>query len=176
MSRTRYRFSDEYVPHFLTCTIVGWQSVFIRPKAVEIVFDSWRYFQTKEDWLFFGYVVMENHLHFVASAAELANGVKRFKSFTARKIIDFLEEAGHRSLLQQLEYFKARHKTQSDYQLWQEGSHPKALTCPEMLEQKLEYMHYNPVRRGYVDRARDWRYSSARCFEGEEGLLDVVMG
>jgi hypothetical protein len=42
-----------------------------------------------------------------------------------------------------------------------------------MLLQKIEYIHNNPVRRGYVDEPKHWRYSSARNYEGKEGLLDV---
>jgi hypothetical protein len=42
-----------------------------------------------------------------------------------------------------------------------------------MLRQKLEYIHANPVRRGYVDRAEEWRYSSARNYAGEAGLIEI---
>ena len=43
-----------------------------------------------------------------------------------------------------------------------------------MMVQKLEYVHANPVRRGYVDEPAHWRYSSARNYEGRHGLLDVA--
>ena len=43
-----------------------------------------------------------------------------------------------------------------------------------MMRQKLEYMHANPVRRGYVDAPVHWRYSSARTYAGTGGLIDVV--
>jgi len=33
-----------------------------------------------------------------------------------------------------------------------------------MLRQKIEYIHHNPVRRGYVDEAANWIYSSARNY------------
>ena len=41
------------------------------------------------------------------------------------------------------------------------------------MRQKLEYMHNNPVKRGYVDEAVHWRYSSARNYAGLRGLIDV---
>ncbi|MFT6924578.1 MAG: putative transposase [Psychromonas sp.] len=41
-----------------------------------------------------------------------------------------------------------------------------------MLE-KIEYIYQNPVKRGYVDQAVHWRYSSARNYEGEVGLNDI---
>ena len=44
-----------------------------------------------------------------------------------------------------------------------------------MLIQKLEYIHQNPVKRGYVDESADWRYSSARNYNGKVGLIEVFM-
>jgi hypothetical protein len=73
-----------------------------------------------------------------------------------------------------LRFFKLRHKIDQEYQLWQEGSHPEQITSDEMMLQKLEYSHNNPIRRGYVDEATHWRYSSARNYEGRKGLIDVV--
>jgi hypothetical protein len=45
----------------------------------------------------------------------------------------------------------------------------------EVLRQKLDYIHQNPVKRGYVDLAEHWRYSSARNYAGQDGLLPVFM-
>jgi putative transposase len=42
-----------------------------------------------------------------------------------------------------------------------------------MMRQKLEYMHFNPVRRRYVDDPVHWRYSSARTYAGLPALLEV---
>lgn len=39
----------------------------------------------------------------------------------------------------------------------------------------IEYIHNNPLRRGYVDEAENWRYSSARAYAGMPGLLDVCV-
>jgi putative transposase len=43
MSQSRYKFGEAHYPHFITCTIVGWQPIFTRPELVEIVFESWRF-------------------------------------------------------------------------------------------------------------------------------------
>ena len=43
----------------------------------------------------------------------------------------------------------------------------------EMLKQKVDYIHNNPVKRGYVDLPEHWRYSSARSYLNEEGLIEV---
>jgi len=42
-----------------------------------------------------------------------------------------------------------------------------------MMAEKIRYIHENPVKRGYVDQPEHWRYSSARNYAGERGLLRV---
>jgi len=79
-----------------------------------------------------------------------------------------------RVLLQQLRALKLRHKKESTYQVWQEGSHPQQIRDDEMMWQKIEYIHNNPVVRGYVDDPPDWRHSSARNYAGRRGLIEVV--
>jgi len=41
------------------------------------------------------------------------------------------------------------------------------------MRQKLDYIHYNPVKRGYVDLPEHWRYSSACDYIGQKGLVEV---
>lgn len=127
----------------------------------------------QEKFLIYAYVILENHLHLVVSGESLSRQIARFKSYSARSIIDWLKVAGRESTLKQLTFAKLHHKNDRDYQLWQEGSHPQHIQNLEMLRQKVEYIHQNPVRRGYVDKPAHWRYSSARDYEGGTGLLPV---
>jgi REP element-mobilizing transposase RayT len=178
MSRTRYRIFEKEYPYFMTSTVVAWLPVFTQPAFAEIILESWRFLQRERGICIFGYVILENHLHWIASAKaspeDLTEQVGRFKSFTARRIIDEMEKRGFATMLDELRYFKMRHKVDQTYQLWQEGSHPEQIQNDEMMTQKLEYTHYNPVRRGYVDDPVHWRYSSARNYAGAAGLIDVV--
>jgi putative transposase len=121
-----------------------------------------------------GYVVLENHVHFIASAENLAEEVGDFKSYTARRIIDHLSERHVRTLLDGMAYHKVRHKTDRLFQLWQEGSQPKTIETEAMLRQKLEYIHNNPVKRGDVSDPPHWRYSSARKYARMESLVAVT--
>jgi putative transposase len=173
MTRSRYRALTPGVPHFLTCTVVGWQPIFTRPAVVEIVFDSWRFLGREGRLEIHGYVILENHLHLVASAADLAKEIGDFKSYTARRILDALRAAQARQLLSLLRWHKERHKTDRELQLWQEGSHFQEIHDSRMMRQKLEYMHQNPVQRGYVEEPTHWRYSSARNYAGLVGLFPV---
>ena len=174
MARTRYKIHDTAYPHFLTCTIVDWLPVFTRPEAVQVIIDSWNYLQSNQRMTLFAYVVLENHLHFIASSDQLAKEVGDFKSYTARKLIDLLKSANAQTMLKQLAFRKHSHKIDREYQLWQEGSKPKQITSDEMMLQKIEYIHYNPVKRGYVDAPEHWRYSSARNYAGMPGLVEVA--
>ena len=119
-------------------------------------------------------MVLENHIHFIASAEDLPKEVGDFKSYTSRQIIDYLSERHVRTLLDGLKYHKVRHKSHRQFQLWQEGSHPRIIETEAMMRQKLEYIHDNPVKRSYVDDPAHWRYSSARNDARIEGLVSVT--
>jgi REP element-mobilizing transposase RayT len=174
MTQTRYRFHEREHPYFLTDTITAWLPVFAQPENAQIVLESWRFLQRERGILIFGWVIMENHLHWIAAGENLPEQAARFKSYTARKVIDRLKASKHEAVLNQLRYFKLPDRSRQEYQLWQQGSHPQQITSDAMMEQKLAYIHNNPVRRGYVDEPAHWRYSSARDYEGQKGLLDVV--
>jgi hypothetical protein len=59
------------------------------------------------------------------------------------------------------------------YQVCQEGVHAEMVYSESVMQQKLDYIHQNPVKRGYVDFGEQWRYSSARDYQGELGLIEV---
>ncbi len=69
---------------------------------------------------------------------------------------------------------KLPHLKDRKHQVWQHGSHPELIQNDAMMRQKLEYIHYNPVKRGYVDEPEHWRYSSARNYAQEDALLAVT--
>ena len=173
MGRSRYIITEPDKPHFLTCTIVEWLPIFTRPDAVNILLDCWA-FQRKHSGLkLYGYIILENHLHFIAQAEKLDKCVSQFKSYTARKIIDDFKDRKIESILQRLAFAKKAHKKDREYQFWQEGSHAELILNEDMMRQKLDYIHGNPVKRGYVNKAEHWRYSSASNYFEGEGLIDI---
>jgi len=97
----------------------------------------------------------------------------RFKSYTAKKLLHYLDKNSVTTILEQLAFYKKAHKTDRAYQFWQEGVHPEWIQNEEMMRQKIEYIHRNPVERGYVDQAEHWRYSSARSYQGMDGMLEI---
>jgi putative transposase len=175
MGRSHYRVLGAQ-PHFITCSTVQWMPIFSKPELVAILLDSLRFLQTQQRLTLYGYVIMENHLHLIAAAEDLAKQMSNFKSFTARSMIDWLRSYQPKSYwLQQLAAAKQCHKTGQRYQLWQEGCHPQMIVSEAMLRQKLDYIHNNPIKRGYVDDPAHWRYSSYRNYLGLPGLLEVTI-
>ena len=96
-----------------------------------------------------------------------------FKAFTARQIIDHLQAQYAERLLTRLRFSKRAHKTDREYQFWQEGAHAELVFSEAIDREKLDYIHANPVKRGYVNLAEHWRYSSAVNYAGLAGLIEV---
>ena len=172
MGRSRYHFLN-HQPHFITCTTINWLPLFSDPELAQIILDSLNFLQDHQRLSLHGYVIMENHLHLLASAHDLSAQIAAFKSFTARSLIDRLKQRQQNIWLTQLIAGKRLHKTTQTHQLWQEGSHPQALFNEVAFRQKLDYIHDNPVRRGYVDAPAHWRYSSSRNYLSLPGLLEM---
>jgi len=172
MGRSRYKFIHPEQTYFITPTVLHWIPVFTRPATVEILFNSLR-FLIAEGLKLHAFVVLENHLHMIVQSQAVDKDIARFKSYTAKELIRFLDKNKVRQILEQLAFYKKAHKHDRAYQFWQEGVHPEWIQSEEMMRQKIEYIHQNPVKRGYVDDAIHWRYSSARNYAGLDGLLEV---
>ena len=172
MGRTRFRFGDSEKPHFLTATVVEWLPVFARPEIVDIVVQSIRFAREQRGVRVFAYVIMEHHMHMVAGAENLPELFQRFKSYTARQAIDTLTKMKHPAA-ERMRWVKKSHKRETKSQFWQEGHRPRALECKEEMQRAVDYVHMNPVKRGYVDLPEQWRYSSARDYAGTPGLVEV---
>jgi len=115
MTRTRYKIYNKEQPHFLTMTVVEWMPMFTNPEIVSLLFESLHFVQKERSVTLYAYVIMENHLHLIASAPDLGKTMKEFKSFTARAIIDYLKGRNAIQVLKKLERAKLSHKKESDY-------------------------------------------------------------
>jgi putative transposase len=171
--RSRYRIVDLASPHFITCTIVGWLPVFTRPRYLDIVTSSLTFCRQQKGLRLYAFVILDNHLHLLVSSDNLSQVIRDFKRHTAKEILAAARQEDKQWLLKQFEFFKSLHKGKSQHQVWQEGFHPQAITTEDMLRQKLDYIHYNPVRLGLVESPEDWRYSSARNYLGQNGVLEI---
>jgi REP element-mobilizing transposase RayT len=171
--RSRYKIYEPGQIYFITSTIVQWIPVFTRKAYIDILLDSLKFCRSNKGLKIFAYVILDNHLHLLVSGENLSNIIKDFKRHTAREILNLAQKEKKLWLLNQFKFYRLKHKTDSDYQVWQEGFHPKLITSEEMLQQKIEYIHDNPVRIGLVEKSEDWLYSSARNYFELEAVLDI---
>ena len=160
--RSRYHILEPDRPHFITSTIVGWLPVFTTPACCEILIGSLAYCREHKALRIYGWVIMDNHFHAVVGTPALSATIADLKKFTARALLEQIERERRTWLLDLLKAGRAAHKTRSLHQIWQEGFHPQAIQDDAMMRQKLEYLHNNPVRRGWVASSEHWRYSSAQ--------------
>ena len=173
MGRSRNKVYEPTHPHFLTCTILHWLPIFTNQESVQIVIDSLAHLQKSDNLTIFSYVILENHLHLVAQSDDIAKSMQKFKAYTAYELLELLKRKNATILLKQFAFHKKAHKTKSTYQIWEEGFHPKLIQSEAMMFEKVNYIHQNPVKRGYIEEAEHWRYSSAKDYKGIEGLLKV---
>jgi len=159
--RSRYRAHEPDAAHFVTATIVEWLPVFTTASRCDVLVESLEYCREHKGVKIHAWVILDNHFHGIFAAPDLSRVLADFKRHTARRILEVLEAENCEWLLNQFRYFRAAHKTESEHQVWQEGSHPQAIMSDEMMFQKLEYLHNNPVKRGLVASPEHWRYSSA---------------
>lgn len=117
---------------------------------------------------------MKNHFHLLCRAEKLSNVMSSIKSYSAKKIIEYLKFNNRNDILKVFRDNKLSFKHDRSYQIWQEGFHPQEIAGDEIYNQKLNYIHNNPVNAGYVDNAVDWKYSSARFYHlEEEGVIKI---
>ena len=106
----------------------------------------------------------------------MSSTIRDFKSFTSKEItrtIKKADESRKEWILGQMKYYADKHKRNKDYQLWTHENHAISLETNKFKDQKLEYIHQNPVRVGIVEQAEHYLYSSARDYSGVNGLVPI---
>lgn len=124
---------------------------------------------------------MSNHLHLIISSKESCRQVdiiRDFKKYTSRIIIKAIEENIQESrkewLLWMFRRAGSKNSNNKVYQFWKQDNHPIELSNYEMMQQRLDYLHENPVKAGMVWEASAYKYSSAvDYYKEEKGLLPI---
>ncbi|WP_276135144.1 REP-associated tyrosine transposase [Polluticoccus soli] len=179
---TRYRFGDSYIPHFITFSVINWIDALSRPHYKDIVVDSLKYCIANKGLTIHSWVIMNNHVHMIISAegdSQLADIVRDFKKFTAAKLLEAVDQSSEsrRSWMMWLFGAAGRANTNNThYQFWQQDNHPIALNNHPIAQQKIDYIHDNPVRAGIVFAPEHYIYSSAvDYYDIQKGLLPVEL-
>jgi REP element-mobilizing transposase RayT len=116
-------------------------------------------------FLLFAYVIMIDHMHLLTSRPSTTSDVLRvLKGLTARRIIDYLKAGSYFDSLTKLQHQEQDRNYR--YSLWQTEKNVLPIFSEGMFMEKLNYIHQNPVRAGLVEKATDYRWSSARIWQG----------
>jgi putative transposase len=178
MSR-KYKFLNKEGLYFVSFATVNWIDVFTRPVYNEIVVDSLRWCIDNIGMELYCWVIMPNHVHLIFSAKnnnpEIVLG--RFKDFTAKQLIKAIAENPQESrkewMLSLFRQAGAKSSNVTNYQFWRHDNKPIELWSPQVIEQKADYIHNNPVKAGFVMEPQYWKYSSAIDYCGGKGLIDI---
>ncbi|MBL6964555.1 MAG: transposase [Bacteroidetes bacterium] len=175
----KYKFHNPDGIYFVTSTIVEWIELFKDEKMCNIVLDSLKFCQQEKGLVIYAWCIMPNHIHLIISRKEgnlLSDILRDFKRFTSIKIAKDIETSVSEKDQKLLNIFRNRAnelKRIKKYKIWQDGNHPVELDTNKMLEDRLNYLHNNPVKKGIASVAEDYKYSSAKIYCGEKGLLEI---
>jgi REP element-mobilizing transposase RayT len=124
---------------------------------------------------------MTNHVHLIARSEteELGNIIRDMKKSTSKKLVETtknnLQESRRKWILWMFRRAGKTNRHNKNYQVWQQNNHPVFLDSREMVEQRLEYLHMNPVKVGYVNKPEDWLYSSAKHYAGLNKIVELEL-
>ncbi len=167
--------------YFLTMTVVDWVDVFTRPAYRHIITDSLNHCVHEKGLIIHAWVLMSNHMHMVAQAADdknLSDILRDFKKFTSKAIVKAISEIPESRedwMLYRFGFSGRFDPKIKNYRFWQEGNEPKECYSFDFLKQKIDYIHNNPVRAEWVAEPHHYLYSSALDYCGIEGLVKVEL-
>jgi putative transposase len=164
-----YSIKDQHAIYFLTLTVNEWADVFSRRKYADLIVESLRHCQKEKGLVLFGWVIMTNHVHLIAACSgvhRMSDFVRDFKKYTSKQIVKAIEENLQESRKRWLLNIFCH---QNGITFWQADNHAVEIASKKFFDQKLNYLHQNPVRAGYVYNEQDWALSSA----GTPMLLQV---
>ena len=175
---TGYQIKEQDRVYFVTFQIVEWVDVFTRKDYKDIIIDSFKYCQKNKRLVIFAYVIMSNHIHIILSSdkEELSNTIRDLKRHISKTIIKFIEvcnESRKEWMLKIFEKAASKHKRNDNYQVWTHKNHAELIYSNKFLQEKIDYIHFNPVRAGIVENPEEYIYSSAVNYSGKKGLIDV---
>lgn len=176
----KYKILDPAGKYFITLTVISWIDLFTRKELKYVVLQALAYCQRNKGLQLHAWVLMSSHLHLIVSTndAPLEAIVRDFKKFTSKEIIRVLKNMNESRKAWLLRAFKKaaeKVKRVNQYKVWQDGYHPVLLQTNTMLDQRLQYIHQNPVEAEWVDEPEYYWYSSARDYAGQKGLLQLEL-
>ncbi len=174
-----YKIRSQSLPHFVTATVVEWIDVFTRKVHRDAVIECLDFCIKNKGMVLYGYVIMSNHVHLVIQSkhGKLSDLIRDFKKFTAKRIIEQIQngpESRREWMLERFGMSSDSHSRNKTYQFWKYGNHPEEIFSNSFMWSKLHYLHLNPVRTGLVEKASHYIYSSASNYINDRGILNIT--
>jgi putative transposase len=122
---------------------------------------------------------MSSHVHLIIGTRDkpMQDILRDFKSHTSKMLRETIHtnpiESRKEWILWMMERAGKKNGNNNNWQLWQQHNQPIELSDNEMIDQKLNYLHMNPVVSSLVSEPEHWKYSSAIDYAGGKGLLDI---
>jgi REP element-mobilizing transposase RayT len=176
---TGYQIKDQSAAYYLTFQVVYWIDLFTRPVYRDIIIESLRYCQKEKGLELYAWVIMSNHIHLLARSSknDLSGTIRDFKKFTSKVIIELISTSGESRKEWMLRLFAHAAKRQNkagEFQVWTHENHAIEVFGNSFVQEKVEYIHNNPVRAGLVNKPENYKYSSACNYADMEGLLEII--
>jgi len=155
--------------------------VFTRNSYRELIIQSLLYCINHKKLQLHAWVLMTNHLHLIASSTErLEFTVRDFKKFTSKQMVETIKnnrfESRREWMINLFAYSGMCNPNNKTYQFWKQDYHPVILDTSEKFNQRLHYLHENPVRAGFVSNPVDYPFSSAADYQLDKpGKLPLVI-
>lgn len=151
-----------YWPQFYIATILQWQHLLKPDKYKAIIIQSLQYLTANKQVTLYAFVIMSNHIHLIWQALpdKTPQQIQHsFMKYTAQQIkFDLVEND---KIL--LDKFRVNAKDRT-YQFWERNSLGIDLYKDDAFMQKLEYIHYNPVKAGLCSLPEEYYFSSAAFY------------
>ena len=179
MSR-KYKFREKYGAYFVSFATVNWIDVFTRDDYFSQMTASLDYCRIEKGMEIYGFCIMPSHIHLIfrSSLGNPSGLMRDFKGYTSKKLLKVIEENPQESrkewLLWMFERAGLKNSNVKQRQFWQQHNQPIEIWSLKVFEQKLNYIHQNPVESGFVTDAIDWKYSSARNYgNNDQTILEI---
>ena len=149
-----------------------------------MLIDNLKYCIAHKGLLLYGYIIMSNHIHAIIAVKEDTNGlsffIRDFKSYTSKQLMKWMlsnyKESRRDWMSSIFEHFALKTHKNESFQIWTHYNCPMVITQMDFFNQKLNYIHNNPVKAGIVRKPEDYIYSSASNYAGyKDNLIDVIV-
>ncbi len=174
-SGTHYRniYLDQ-CPYFFTSSITEYQPVLKENEMKRLILQAWSIYREKYHIQIYGYVIMPEHIHAVVygeKGLQIQSFIQQSLRRSALSILEQLKKWPDSFRLPLLEKFSLHANGKAKYKVWKEQARGIPLETDEMVLQKLNYIHQNPLRRGLVQDITHYLYSSYRNYELDDSSI-----